>query len=351
MRSMRFRLLAVCSAVLVSVAGLNPASASTIVKMQFNVGLITPPIDSVYIELFDDTPLTRDNFLNYVNDGDYNGVVMHRSVPGFVLQGGGYTWSGSAFVDIPSDGPVLNEFGRSNVRGTLAMAKLAPPPEGPAHGGPDSATNEFFFNYGDNSANLDNQNGGFTVFARVLGNGMALIDAFGTLQTFNVAGFQNVPLLNGNQFIVMSDVSETQLIVGDTDFSGVVEQADADLLAATLTGGTDEPQYDVDANGTVNQADLDLLNALLLGDIDGDGFVGINDMNVVLANWNQSTPPGDGDADTSGDGFVGIDDLNAVLAVWNVGSPPPPPAATVPEPAGIALLGLGSSFLLSRNRR
>ncbi len=345
MSFMRKRLYAVAAAaVLVSIPTLSTASASTIVKMQFNLGLAGPPLDTVYIELFDDTPVTQANFLSYVNAGDYNNVVMHRMVPGFVLQGGGFTWNGSSFTPINNNGPIVNEFGRSNLRGTLAMAKLG--------GDPDSASNQFFFNYGDNSANLDNQNGGFTVFARVLGNGMDLIDAYSSLQTFTVAGFADVPLLNGNQFVVMNDVSVTQLRIGDTDLDGTVSQADADLLTTTLVGGTDQPQFDVDENGTVEQADLDLLNALLLGDIDGDGFVGITDLNVVLANWNQNTPPGNVNADTSGDGFVGIDDLNAVLGVWNAGSPPPPAAgATVPEPASLALLGLGSVMTLLRRRR
>ncbi len=330
---------AVAAAVLVSAYG--PASASTIVKIRYDLGLNSPPFDTVHIELFDDTPATRDNFLNYVNGGDYNGVVLHRLIPGFVLQSGGFTWNGASLVHIPTDPPVVNEFARSNLRGTVAMAKVG--------GDPNSATSEFFVNYGDNSANLDNQNGGFTVFARVLGNGMALLDAFSTLPTFTVSGLTDVPLFNGNQFVSMADVSVTQLRIGDTDLSGVIDQADADLLATTLIGGTDEPQFDVDENGTVNQADLDLLNALLLGDIDGDGFVGITDMNVVLTNWNQSVPPGDPLADVSGDGFVGIDDLNAVLGAWNVGSQPPPSAgAAVPEPATIGLLGLGGLTLLRR---
>ncbi len=343
------RLLAATAAtVLVSICG--TASASTIVKIEHNLGLDNGLFNTVFIELFDDTPATRDNFLNYVNDGDFNGSVMHRLVPGFVLQGGGFTWNGSSFDGIPTNPPVVNEFGRSNLRGTLAMAKLAAPEDGgPPEGGPDSATNQFFYNFGDNSANLDNQNGGFTVFARVLGNGMDLIDAFGTLNSTTVAGFADVPF-SGNTLLVMNNVSVVQLRVGDTDFSGVIDQADADLLTTTLVGGTDEPQYDVDANGTVDQADLDLLNALLLGDIDGDGFVGIADLNVVLGNWNQTVPPGDPLADVSGDNFVGIEDLNAVLGAWNVGSPPPPPAASVPEPASLALLGLGSVLTLSRKR-
>jgi cyclophilin family peptidyl-prolyl cis-trans isomerase len=335
-------LAATAAAVLVTTAG--PASASEFVSIQFNLGLNQPDgslFDTVYLELFDDTPATQANFLGYVNDGDYDNVHMHRLVPGFVLQGGGYTWNGASYDHIPTDPPVVNEFGRSNLDGTVAMAKVG--------GDPDSATSEFFFNYGDNSENLDNQNGGFTVFARVLGNGMDLINAYGTLPTFNVAQLSDVPLLNGSTFLLMTSVQQVTLRIGDTDFDGDVDQDDADLLAATLPGGTDEPQYDVDENGLVEQADLDLLNALLNGDLDGDGFVGINDLNLVLANWNQSTPPGDPAADASGDGFVGIEDLNAVLGVWNVGSQPPP-AAPTPEPGTLALLGLGAAVLTARRR-
>lgn len=343
MTLIRNRLLAAL-AVTAIVFTAGQASASSFVAIQFNLYLTNPDgsqFDTVYLELFDDTPATQANFLGYVNDGDYNGVHMHRLVPGFVLQGGGYTWNGSSYDHIPTDPPVVNEFGRSNLDGTVAMAKVG--------GDPDSATSEFFFNYGDNSANLDNQNGGFTVFARVLGNGMDLINAYAGLGTYNVAQLTDVPLLNGSQFLLMTSATQVQLTIGDTDFDGDVDQDDADLLTTTLVGGTDEPQFDVDENGTINQADLDLLNALLMGDLDGDGFVGITDLNVVLANWNQTTSGGGSDGDASEDGFVGIEDLNAVLAAWNVGSQPPP-AATVPEPAALTLLGLGGLAISARRR-
>jgi hypothetical protein len=72
----------------------------------------------------------------------------------------------------------------------------------------------------------------------------------------------------------------------------------------------------------------------LRGDLDGYGFVGIADLNIVLSNWNLVVPPGNPLADPSGDGFVGIDDLNAVPGDWNAGVPPSSTAdLLIPEPA------------------
>jgi len=87
----------------------------------------------------------------------------------------------------------------------------------------------------------------------------------------------------------------------------------------------------------------------LLGDLDGDGFVGIDDLNLVLGNWNQNVPPANPLADPSGDGFVGIDDLNEVLGNWNAGTPPSNSANT-PEPGTAAVVGLLGLWLLRRKR-
>jgi cyclophilin family peptidyl-prolyl cis-trans isomerase len=151
---------------------------------------------TVFIELFDDRPLTRDNFLMYVNNGLYDETVMHRMVRNFVIQGGGFYADLQVSpaphnlvylnpVEVDNDNnpstpqpTVNNEFGnspfRSNARGTLAMAKVG--------GDPNSATSEFFFNVVNNAGTppngLDFQNGGFTVFAQVVGDGMNLIDAY-----------------------------------------------------------------------------------------------------------------------------------------------------------------------------
>jgi PEP-CTERM motif len=91
--------------------------------------------------------------------------------------------------------------------------------------------------------------------------------------------------------------------------------------------------------------------SVLVGDLDGDGFVGIADLNLVLGNWNQNVTPGNPlVGDPSGDGFVGIEDLNTVLGNWNAGTPPPPPGAAVPEPATLALFVLGGAAVLGRRR-
>ena len=81
---------------------------------------------------------------------------------------------------------------------------------------------------------------------------------------------------------------------------------------------------------------VEVISAIIPGDLDSDGFVGINDLNLVLAAWNQNVPPADPLADPSGDGFVGIDDLNTVLGNWNAGTPPqstrPALQTSIPEP-------------------
>jgi cyclophilin family peptidyl-prolyl cis-trans isomerase len=162
------------------------ALQATTVNLQTSLGILS-------VELFDTAaPQTVANFLNYVNSGAYNNSFFHRSARGFVLQGGGYTWNPSAdtWKAIPATPPVVNEFSssRSNLRGTIAMAKLG--------GNPNSATSQWFINLADNSANLDTQNGGFTVFGQV-SSGMTVVDALAALSTVNAGSpFDSLPVLS-----------------------------------------------------------------------------------------------------------------------------------------------------------
>ncbi len=75
----------------------------------------------------------------------------------------------------------------------------------------------------------------------------------------------------------------------------------------------------------------------LPGDQNEDGYVGLDDLDIVLSNWNQSVPPADSRADANGDGYVGLDDLDIVLNNWNTGTPP---SQVVPEPATTALVAM-----------
>jgi peptidyl-prolyl cis-trans isomerase A (cyclophilin A) len=153
-----------------------PASAlATMVRIDTAKG----PID---IELFDTAaPLTVTNFLNYVRRGAYDNSFFHRLAAGFVVQGGGFSF-GTAVSKIVADPPVQNEFSltRSNLRGTVAMAKVG--------GNPNSATSEWFVNLANNASNLDTQNGGFTVFGRVTKPGMVTFDAIAALSVVNASG-------------------------------------------------------------------------------------------------------------------------------------------------------------------
>ncbi len=84
------------------------------------------------------------------------------------------------------------------------------------------------------------------------------------------------------------------------------------------------------------------------GDLNGDGFVGIDDLNLILSSWNQTVTPGS-DTDPTGDGFVGIDDLNLILSNWNTGTPPTA-QANIPEPATALLLSATGLICLTRYR-
>jgi cyclophilin family peptidyl-prolyl cis-trans isomerase len=146
-------------------------------RVVFNTGTI----DFAYYP--EAAPATVTNFLGYISRGDYTNSIIHRSIPNFVLQGGGYKAAAGA-PSIPRQPAVINEPEITNARGTVAMAKLG--------SDPNSATSEFFISLANNATNLNNQNEGFTVFARVAGNGMAVADAIAALPIKSYASTNGV---------------------------------------------------------------------------------------------------------------------------------------------------------------
>ena len=143
----------------------NDKTTTPLVRMSTAEGALT------LIMRGDAAPRTVDNFLTYANGASYDNIFVTRSIPGFVAQMGSLQVDAAdRIVEGPVRPPVPNEFNISNTRGTVAMAKVG--------SDPDSATNQFFFNLGDNSQHLDMRAGGFTVFAQVTtGQGLAVMDA------------------------------------------------------------------------------------------------------------------------------------------------------------------------------
>ena len=226
----------------------------TLQQISENSGIPLPPnIVSINTNLVDfdiellrsDAPGTVTNFLKYVNDGDYNNSIMHRFDSDFVLQGGGFKTNSptytnvNQFSSVPTDPAIQNEFKISNTAGTIAMAKL--------EGNPNSATSQFFINLGNNASNLDNQNGGFTVFARLLDNGL-LTQLNGLFTATNAGGaFAELPLASNSQLMVFESFagsgtvrgvafndqnSNGQRDTGEPGSNGVVVYSDANNNAA-----------------------------------------------------------------------------------------------------------------------
>jgi len=154
---------------------------------------------NITIELFpDDAPVTVENFLKYVDDGFYDGLVFHRVINGFMIQAGAF------YPDLNYNTPtypnIINESanGLSNLRGTIAMARSY---------AADSASSQFFINHGDNIG-LDRNHAydgiGYCVFGRVV-NGMDLVDAIAQTPT----GSAWSPYYNSS----MNDVPQTPVVI------------------------------------------------------------------------------------------------------------------------------------------
>ena len=157
------------------------APANPVIEMVTDMG-------TVKIELYaDKAPKTVENFLQYARDKFYDGTVFHRVIPGFMVQGGGFT---PDMEQRKTRDPIANEAqnGLKNETGTLAMARTS---------NPHSATAQFFINVANNDflnfTGPTQQGFGYAVFARVT-EGMDVINKIVATPTGNRSGHQNVPL-------------------------------------------------------------------------------------------------------------------------------------------------------------
>lgn len=154
--------------------------ANTKVKMVTTLGEMTIELDAAA------APITVKNFLEYVNDGTYDGTIFHRVIKGFMIQGGGMT---KTMQSKPNNDPIVNEAsnGLKNKRGSIAMARTA---------NPDSATNQFFINHADNDF-LDFRGPspdkiGYAVFGKVT-EGMDVVDKIAAVKTGSKGMYDDVP--------------------------------------------------------------------------------------------------------------------------------------------------------------
>jgi len=172
-------LLGLCALPMVD-ASAAPADDQPAVVLETTLGPITVELDRAK------APTTVDNFLKYVDSGHFNGTIFHRVIPGFMIQGGGFSQD---MREKPTGRPIKNEAGNglTNRRGTLAMARTS---------NPDSATAQFFVNLKDNTF-LDRaqaQDGyGYTVFGRVTG-GMEVVDKIAATPTARRGSYDDVPV-------------------------------------------------------------------------------------------------------------------------------------------------------------
>ena len=143
-------------------------SETNLVKLQTTMGNIVLELNGQA------APVTVKNFFEYVEDGFYDGTIFHRVMPGFMIQGGGFT---EQMAKKETRDPIVNEAsnGLGNERGTIAMART---------NDPDSATCQFFINHRNNAPlnYVENGNPGYAVFGKVI-EGMDTVDAIASVKT------------------------------------------------------------------------------------------------------------------------------------------------------------------------
>jgi cyclophilin family peptidyl-prolyl cis-trans isomerase len=153
------------------------------------VVVLTTSMGQIKVELDPEkAPITAKNFLDYVKAGYYDGTIFHRVIPGFMIQGGGFT-ADMREKKAGLRAPIKNESGNGlkNEAGTLAMARTSDP---------NSAASQFFINVKDNAFLNKNQSQdgvGYAVFGKVI-EGMDVVRKIERVKTGTKSFYQDVPL-------------------------------------------------------------------------------------------------------------------------------------------------------------
>ncbi len=183
----------------------------------------TTPLGSYIVELCNETsplclgaaPVSVENFLRYVDDGDYEGAIIHRSVENEeegqqVIQGGLFRLDEPEIVRVvPQDDPIANEWNQPNRRGTVGYARVP----GVLH----SATSHWFVNVTDNFQ-LDGIDFAFTVFGVVTGNGMDVVDEIAALPTLELVVTQETVVLIPDSLRPLFDPDEIAAVFVEVPF-------------------------------------------------------------------------------------------------------------------------------------
>lgn len=177
--NIRTRLLLPLIPALMSTALMAAPATEPRVEIETNLGKIVVQLTPSR------APITVKNFIRYVEEGHYTNTIFHRVIPGFMIQGGGFT---ADMVQKPTHDPIPLEArgGLKNDKYTIAMARTMYP---------HSATSQFYINVNDNSflnADQAQDGNGYTVFGRVV-SGMNVVDRIAEVPTGYRAGMQDVP--------------------------------------------------------------------------------------------------------------------------------------------------------------
>ena len=211
--------------------------SNTVVQFSTNLGTFNVEV------LPAAAPVTVENFLGYVNRGDYTNSFFHRSVPNFVIQGGGFTIASNTVTAVPAQPAIALEYNLPNTRGTLSMARST---------ALNSATSQWFVNTVDNTTNLGTANGGgYAVFARVLGTGMTVVDAIAGLTVYNASAalgstFGELPLrgpdLTVDNLAFVNSIRSANIVPDGSAKPAVLSLAasssDTQFATASISGGT-----------------------------------------------------------------------------------------------------------------